>query len=140
MAKKSDLEFARYVGPKLRELRLAKGKTLGAVEEATGIAKGYLSRAERGQHALSMEKLSVLADYYQVPMSRLLPKSRFMPKSEKEETHTLDLQKALWSAEWLVFDGESIPLTMEVVEQLETAIRMGIAWAQKTIEAKEKGS
>ncbi|MDT3418146.1 transcriptional regulator with XRE-family HTH domain [Brevibacillus aydinogluensis] len=133
MAKTSDLEFAQYVGPILRQVRKSRGKTLEAVAKETNIALGYLSRAERGQHALSMEKLSRLAEYYQVPLSHLIP------KNDKYETKTLDLQKELWSAKQLIYDGETIQLTLEVVEQLEMAIRMGIAWAQKT-QAKGKGS
>ncbi len=130
MAKKLNLEFARHVGPILRKARVDQGKTLDVVEDCTGIAKGYLSRVERGHHAISMEKLSVLADFYGFPLSHFIPRNR---SKLKQDTHAaVDLNEILFSNERLVFDGETIELTMDTIEKLETAIRMGIAWVQKT--------
>lgn len=133
MAKKKDAEFAEYVGPILRRIRNIKGKTMKDVSEDTGIAQGYLSRAERGQHALSMDKLSQLADYYEVPLTH------FFPTEAKDSSKIFDIQKELWAARYLAFDGETVELTKEFIEQLESAIRMGIAWAQKSQETKGKG-
>jgi transcriptional regulator with XRE-family HTH domain len=45
------------IGPRLRAARLAKGSTLGAIADATGLTQGYLSKLERDQVSPSVASL-----------------------------------------------------------------------------------
>ncbi|MER6390968.1 XRE family transcriptional regulator [Streptomyces sp. NPDC059382] len=60
------------VGPRLRRVRAARGLTLAAVSEATGISKSTLSRLESGQRRPSLELLLPLAGTYRVPLDDLV--------------------------------------------------------------------
>lgn len=130
MSRKVDGEFAKHIGQKLRELRLKKGKTLKEVANETEGAHGYLSRIERGMHGITLELLIRLAECYQVPLTEIIP------VQETGETKTLNIQKALWSSDILLFEDEVIQITDELRTNVEIALRMGIALTQKN----EKGS
>lgn len=74
----TDAELAGYqaeLGRQLRQIRQQKGMTLQQVEEASGgewkavVVGSY----ERGDRSVSVTKLARLADFYEVPLSALLP-------------------------------------------------------------------
>ncbi|GAA2248897.1 MULTISPECIES: helix-turn-helix domain-containing protein [Kitasatospora] len=60
------------VGPRLKWLRTARGVTLAALSEATGISKSTLSRLEAGQRRPSLELLLPIAQAHQVPLDELV--------------------------------------------------------------------
>ena len=57
---------------RLRELRKARHITQIALQIATGIDQGLLSKYENGQRVPSIENLLMLADFYQVSLDYLL--------------------------------------------------------------------
>lgn len=61
------------LGPELRRIRRARGVTLRAVEEATGISNAYLSQLETGKITKpSPNFLYRLAEFYKVPYKSLM--------------------------------------------------------------------
>jgi transcriptional regulator with XRE-family HTH domain len=63
------VNLAKY----LREIRTVQGKSLRAVEEATGISNAYLSQLERGEATKpSPDKLQALAKFYAVSYTDLM--------------------------------------------------------------------
>jgi transcriptional regulator with XRE-family HTH domain len=50
------------IGSKLREWRLAAGRTLSDIAEASSLSIGYISQIERGMANPSLETLKRLAD------------------------------------------------------------------------------
>jgi transcriptional regulator with XRE-family HTH domain len=81
------------VGPRLREVRAHRGRTLTDVAEQTGISKSTLSRLESGQRRPSLELLLPLAGAYRVPLDDLVgapevgdPRIRLKPHSRNGRT------------------------------------------------------
>src|ERR1700761_4623454 len=69
----SDLDTVlAAVGPRLRALRLERGRTLGDLSAATGISASTLSRLESGQRRPNLELLLPLAQAYGVPLDDLV--------------------------------------------------------------------
>lgn len=60
------------VGPRLRELRLARGLQLTATASAAGMSKSTLSRLESGQRRATLELLLPLARIYAVTLDELV--------------------------------------------------------------------
>ncbi|MEU3372258.1 XRE family transcriptional regulator [Streptomyces sp. NPDC006660] len=60
------------VGPRLKRARTARGVTLAALSEATGISKSTLSRLEGGQRRPSLELLLPIAQAHRVPLDELV--------------------------------------------------------------------
>ncbi len=69
-------EYQTKLGSRLRAIRQQQGLTLQQVEEVSGgrwkavVVGSY----ERGDRAVSVAKLAELSDFYNVPVSELLPK------------------------------------------------------------------
>lgn len=57
------------IGAQIRELRKAKGMTLQALCDASGLSIGYLSQLERGRSTLTIGNLKLLADQLGVHMN-----------------------------------------------------------------------
>ncbi|CAM5375592.1 hypothetical protein SSPIM334S_05758 [Streptomyces spiroverticillatus] len=75
------------VGPRLQRLRAARGMTLAALSEATGISTSTLSRLESGQRRPSLELLLPISQAHQVPLDDLVgapevgdPRVRIKPR------------------------------------------------------------
>jgi transcriptional regulator with XRE-family HTH domain len=70
------LEYQRRLGSRLRAIRQQQGLTLQQVEEMSqGKWKAVVVGSyERGDRAVSVAKLAELSDFYNVPVSELLPK------------------------------------------------------------------
>jgi transcriptional regulator with XRE-family HTH domain len=68
-------EYAKALGGRLRAIRQQQGLSLHGVEEKSrGRWKAVVVGSyERGDRAVTVNKLSELADFYGVPMSELLP-------------------------------------------------------------------
>jgi transcriptional regulator with XRE-family HTH domain len=60
------------VGPRLRALRVRRGRTLAQLSEETGISVSTLSRLESGQRRPTLELLLPLARSHQVPLDELV--------------------------------------------------------------------
>ncbi|WP_220131198.1 helix-turn-helix domain-containing protein [Streptomyces sp. PT12] len=76
------------VGPRLRRVRTARGVTLAALSEATGISKSTLSRLESGQRRPSLELLLPIARAHRVALDELVgapetgdPRVRLVPRT-----------------------------------------------------------
>lgn len=59
-------------GDILKEHRMARGLTLKAIEKATGINNGNLSRWERGEVIPSIAFCEILADFYGITLDELV--------------------------------------------------------------------
>jgi transcriptional regulator with XRE-family HTH domain len=68
-------EYATRVGERLRSIRLQKGLSLHDVEEASNkeFKASVLGAYERGERSISVPRLQRLAQFYSVPVDRLLP-------------------------------------------------------------------
>jgi transcriptional regulator with XRE-family HTH domain len=60
------------VGPRLRALRVRRGRTLAQLSEETGISVSTLSRLESGQRRPTLELLLPLARSHRVPLDELV--------------------------------------------------------------------
>ena len=72
----SSTDYQRRLGSRLRAIRQQQGLTLQQVEEQSeGKWKAVVVGSyERGDRAVSVAKLAELSDFYNVPVSELLPK------------------------------------------------------------------
>lgn len=70
-----DSNYAGRVGERLRGIRLQKRLSLHDVEEASGkeFKASVLGAYERGERSISVPRLQRLAQFYSVPVDRLLP-------------------------------------------------------------------
>jgi len=68
-------DYARALGARLRSIRQQQGLSLQGVEEKSdGRWKAVVVGSyERGDRAVTVQRLSELADFYGIPMSELLP-------------------------------------------------------------------
>jgi HTH-type transcriptional regulator, competence development regulator len=98
----------------LHDIRLLRGHSLRAVEEATGISNTYLSQLERGDaQKPSPDKLQALAEFYKVPYTDLLRDAGYLQKNENKAgkgnvTHTTAVQAALMSADLSADEEEQV--------------------------------
>ncbi|MEU9414627.1 XRE family transcriptional regulator [Streptomyces sp. NPDC051000] len=118
------------VGPRLRRVRAARGLTLAAVSEATGISKSTLSRLESGQRRPSLELLLPLAGTYHVPLDDLVgapevgdPRVRLTPHALPNGGVYVPLSRtpgAIQAYKMIITDrgGEPSPRTHEGYEWL----------------------
>jgi transcriptional regulator with XRE-family HTH domain len=68
-------DYAAQLGERLRKIRIQKGMSLQDVQQASkGKWKAAVVGAyERGDRNVTVARLSELADFYQVPVSEILP-------------------------------------------------------------------
>ena len=77
-------DYAKALGSKLRAIRQQQGLSLHGVEQKSGgrwkavVVGSY----ERGDRAVTVQKLAELADFYGVPVAELLPEGRVPSGSE----------------------------------------------------------
>jgi transcriptional regulator with XRE-family HTH domain len=64
------------LGPALRQARASRGLSLAAVAAQTGVSRSLLSLIENGRSDITLRKLSLLADLYEVRISELLGSGR----------------------------------------------------------------
>lgn len=91
-------EYQRRLGARLRAIRQQQGLTLQQVEERSeGKWKAVVVGSyERGDRAVSVAKLAELSEFYNVPVSELLPKEAVgggAPVSGTPAKIMLDLRK-----------------------------------------------
>jgi|SRR5438067_10105689 len=91
----SDIEYAKALGGRLRAIRLQQGLSLHGVEEKSrGRWKAVVVGSyERGDRAVTVQRLAELADFYGVPISELLPETTPTPPAEPTPRLVIDLER-----------------------------------------------
>src|ERR687885_2157467 len=87
--------YSKVLGRRLRAIRQQQGLSLQGVEEKSrGKWKAVVVGSyERGDRAVTVQKLAELAGFYGVPVSELLPESSSTAASEPATRIVLDLEK-----------------------------------------------
>ncbi len=87
--------YAKDLGQRLRAIRQQQGLSLHGVEERShGRWKAVVVGSyERGDRAVTVQKLAELADFYGVPVSELLPGGGAKGSTETPPRITLDLER-----------------------------------------------
>lgn len=87
--------YAKALGVRLREIRHQQGLSLQAVEEKSGrrwkavVVGSY----ERGDRAITVQKLADLAAFYGIPVTELLPEARSFRSGDADIKVILDLER-----------------------------------------------
>ena len=88
-------DYAKALGGKLRAIRQQQGLSLHGVEQKSGgrwkavVVGSY----ERGDRAVTVQKLAELADFYGVPVAELLPEGRVPSRSEPATKIVINLER-----------------------------------------------
>ena len=88
-------EYAKALGAKLRAIRTQQGLSLHGVEDKSqGRWKAVVVGSyERGDRAVTVQRLSELADFYGVPVAELLPEGLSAGASEPAARLVIDLEQ-----------------------------------------------
>ena len=88
-------DYARALGAKLRSIRQQQGLSLHGVEEKShGKWKAVVVGSyERGDRAVTVQKLAEIAEFYGVPILELLPDAQPVSASEPPTRLVLDLER-----------------------------------------------
>ena len=88
-------EYAKALGARLRAIRTQQGLSLHGVEEKSqGRWKAVVVGSyERGDRAVTVQRLAELADFYGVPVSELLPEGAGTPAAEPAPRIIIDLEQ-----------------------------------------------
>ena len=88
-------DYARALGTRLRSIRQQQGLSLHGVEEKSrGRWKAVVFGSyERGDRAVTVQRLAELADFYSVPVSELLPDGAPTATVEAPPRLVLDLER-----------------------------------------------
>jgi transcriptional regulator with XRE-family HTH domain len=91
----SKSDYAKSLGGRLRAIRTQQGLSLHGVEEKSrGRWKAVVVGSyERGDRAVTVQKLAELAEFYGVPVSELLPEGSPNAASELGPRLVIDLEK-----------------------------------------------
>ena len=88
-------DYGRALGIKLRSIRQQQGLSLHGVEQKSdGRWKAVVVGSyERGDRAVTVQKLAELADFYGIPISELLPEGRISSGAEPATKIVIDLER-----------------------------------------------
>lgn len=88
-------DYARALGARLRAIRTQQGLSLHGVEKKSqGRWKAVVVGSyERGDRAVTVQKLAELADFYGVPVAELLPEARPSAGGEPATRVVLNLER-----------------------------------------------
>ncbi|WP_460867002.1 transcriptional regulator BldD [Rhodococcus aerolatus] len=88
-------DYGRALGAKLRAIRQQQGLSLHGVEQKSeGRWKAVVVGSyERGDRAVTVQKLAELADFYGIPISELLPEGRTASGAEPATKIVIDLER-----------------------------------------------
>ncbi|MDQ1705718.1 MAG: hypothetical protein QOF18_2084 [Frankiaceae bacterium] len=96
MTEETPTPYAKALGQRLRAIRMQQGMSLHGVEEKSqGRWKAVVVGSyERGDRAVTVQRLAELADFYSVPISELLPDAATAAAAvEPPPRLVLDLEK-----------------------------------------------
>jgi transcriptional regulator with XRE-family HTH domain len=88
-------DYAKALGAKLRGIRQQQGLSLHGIEQKSGgkwkavVVGSY----ERGDRAVTVQKLAELADFYGVPVAELLPEGRVQTNAEPATKIVINLER-----------------------------------------------
>ena len=87
-------DYAKALGARLRAIRTQQSLSLHGVEEKSqGRWKAVVVGSyERGDRAVTVQRLSELADFYGVPVNELLPEGHATPVTEPASRLIIDLE------------------------------------------------
>ncbi len=87
--------YAKALGVRLREIRHQQGLSLQAVEEksARRWKAVVVGSYERGDRAITVQKLADLAGFYGVPVAEVLPDARAFRAADSATKVVLDLKR-----------------------------------------------
>jgi transcriptional regulator with XRE-family HTH domain len=90
-------DYARALGSRLRAIRTQQGLSLHGVEEKSqGRWKAVVVGSyERGDRAVTVQRLAELADFYGVPVQALLPDGAPVGSAEPPPRLVLDLERLM---------------------------------------------
>lgn len=85
--------YARSLGDRLRRVRLQQHRSLHDVEAGSGgeLKASVVGAYERGERAVSVNRLHALAAFYRVPVAELLPVSDRRPDTISSTEVVIDL-------------------------------------------------
>src|ERR671933_2612694 len=88
-------DYARALGARLRAIRTQQGLSLHGVEEKSqGRWKAVVVGSyERGDRAVTVQRLSELAEFYGVPVNELLPEREAVIAVEQSPRIVIDLER-----------------------------------------------
>jgi transcriptional regulator with XRE-family HTH domain len=88
-------DYAKALGARLRAIRTQQGLSLHGVEEKSqGRWKAVVVGSyERGDRAVTVQRLSELAEFYGVPVGELLPEGQAAPANEPAARIVIDLEQ-----------------------------------------------
>ena len=88
-------DYAKALGARLRAIRTQQGLSLHGVEEKSqGRWKAVVVGSyERGDRAVTVQRLSELADFYGVPVNELLPEGHAGMVIEPSSRIVIDLEQ-----------------------------------------------
>jgi len=88
-------DYAKTLGARLRAIRTQQGLSLHGVEEKSqGRWKAVVVGSyERGDRAVTVQRLSELAAFYGVPLGELIPDTPATPPTEAPPRLVIDLEK-----------------------------------------------
>src|SRR3954462_1596107 len=88
-------EYAKQLGAKPRAIRTQQGLSLHGVEEKSqGRWKAVVVGSyERGDRAVTVQRLSELAEFYGVPVNELLPEREAVIAVEQSPRIVIDLER-----------------------------------------------
>ncbi|CAN5202798.1 helix-turn-helix domain-containing protein [soil metagenome] len=88
-------EYAKALGARLRAIRNQQGLSLQGVEEKSGgrWKAVVIGSYERGDRAVTVQKLAELATFYSIPIAELLPDARPVRGGDPATKVVLDLEK-----------------------------------------------
>ena len=88
-------DYAKALGGRLRAIRTQQGLSLHGVEDKSqGRWKAVVVGSyERGDRAVTVQRLSELADFYGIPVNELLPEGAAVSASEPASRLVIDLEQ-----------------------------------------------
>lgn len=84
------------IGARIRDARRAAGLTLAALSQRSGIAVSTISKAERGEIALTYDKFAALARSLSLDFDRLLGRHRSVPRARPAPCFTPSGQQVIY--------------------------------------------
>ena len=87
-------DYARSLGARLRSVRTQQGLSLQGVQERSGgrFKAVVVGSWERGDRAVTVERLAELARFYGVAVAALLPEGGGLPGAAPDTAYRLDLR------------------------------------------------